>query len=118
MAGNIGILKLNQFEIVKIIPITALYLENTGTEIETVAHGLGYVPAFIPYILDPVSGQYQAASNVYPHGTSGIIEQSVQFFVDSTNVIMQIVCPSAGSYYNDRFTVNAKVYLLRETATT
>jgi len=118
MAGNIGILKLNQFEIVKIIPMQAIYLENTAQEIETVSHGLGYVPAFIPYILDPITGQYQAANNVLVNHTTGIVELATNFFVTSTSVILEVVCPSAGSLYSTKFNVNAKVYLLRETATT
>ena len=113
-----GTLKLNQFEIIKIIPLEALYLENTGTEIATQSHGLDYAPAFIPYILDPISGQYQAANNVSANQTSGIVELATNFFVTDSDVIMEIVCPSAGSFYAQRFVVNAKVYLLRETAST
>lgn len=110
--------KLNEFEIVRIIPIEALKLENETQEIATVPHTLGYTPAFIPYILDPNSGQYQAANNVIVNQTSGIVTLATNFFVTSTSVIMEVVAPSAGSFYAERLSVNAKVYLLRETANT
>lgn len=99
----------NVFKIAQSGTVT-LTADGTDSLSETVAHGLGYIPAVIAYAV--YANGYHPLPLVSIHVGSGVGRFQANFYVDATNV----------TFYNEGYvgyvaeTITIKYYLLQETA--
>ena len=92
---------------------------NTNTQVDTVAHGLSFIPTII-FNVEQTTTQpgvwYSGAQNVRINYTTGAIGEMPIVTVDATNIIFSTIAPTNNGEYSSSKVFTFKYYLLQETA--